>query len=37
MTHTYKKSQEASQKKKAFNVVDEELISLKNVQKENIM
>jgi len=35
MTHAYKKSREARQKKEALNVVDEELVSLKNVQKEN--
>jgi hypothetical protein len=35
MTHAYKKSQEAQQKKKALNVVDKELVSLKIVQKEN--
>lgn len=34
-THAYKKSREAHQKKEALNVVDEELVSLKNVQKEN--
>jgi len=34
-THAYKKSREVRQKKEALNVVDEELVSLKNVQKEN--
>lgn len=34
-THTYKKAQETHQQKKALNIVDEELASLKNSQKEN--
>ena len=34
-THIYKKAQETHQQKKALNVVDEELASLKNSQKEN--
>jgi hypothetical protein len=35
-THAYKKAQETRQQKKALNVVDEELVSLKDFQKENI-
>ena len=35
MTHAYKKVQETRQQKKALNVVDEELASLKDSQKEN--
>jgi hypothetical protein len=34
-THAYKKAQDARQQKKALNVVDEELVSLKDSQKEN--
>ena len=34
-THAYKKAQETRQQKKALNVVDEELASLKDSQKEN--
>jgi hypothetical protein len=34
-THAYKKAQETRQQKKALNVVDEELVSLKDSQKEN--
>ena len=35
MTHAYKKAQETCQQKKALNVVDKELVSLKDSQKEN--
>jgi hypothetical protein len=34
-THAYKKAQETRQQKKAINIVDEELVSLKDSQKEN--
>jgi hypothetical protein len=34
-THAYKKAQETRQQKKALNIVDEELVSLKDSQKEN--
>lgn len=34
-THAYKKSQETRQKKKVLNVVNEELASLKDSQKDN--
>jgi hypothetical protein len=34
-THAYKKAQDTCQQKKALNVVDEELASLKDSQKEN--
>lgn len=34
-THAYKQSQETRRNKKALNVVDEELASLKDSQKEN--
>jgi len=34
-THAYKKARETCQQKKALNVVDEELASLKDSQKEN--
>jgi hypothetical protein len=34
-THAYKKALETRQQKKALNVVDEELVSLKDSQKEN--
>ena len=34
-THAYKKAQETRQQQKALNVVDKELASLKDSQKEN--
>jgi 16S rRNA C967 or C1407 C5-methylase (RsmB/RsmF family) len=34
-THAYKKAQETRQQKKTLNIVDEELASLKDSQKEN--